>query len=70
MTSLSRRSLIAAAGLAAAPVGALGAGPMLTVSGKPQQGGAVIGRTRPRATVVLVRPDSEAARLVQPGHTA
>lgn len=49
----SRRGLLAAAGVLALPANALGAAPMLTTSGKPQQGGALIGRTRPRATILL-----------------
>lgn len=51
--------MIAAAGVAATlPAGALpltvwAASPLLLISGKPRQGGCVIGRTRPRANVVL-----------------
>lgn len=52
--SLSRRSALAgAAALGAWGTGARAAGPLIMVSGKPQQGGALILRTRPRATVTL-----------------
>ena len=54
MSGPSRRGVLATAAAAmAAPASALAAGPLLLVSGKPQQGGAVIGRTRPRATILL-----------------
>lgn len=54
MNGPSRRAVLATAGAALAlPAAARAASPILLISGKPQQGGAVIGRTRPRATIVL-----------------
>ena len=54
MSEPSRRAVLATAGAALAlPAAARTASPILLISGKPQQGGAVIGRTRPRATIVL-----------------
>jgi hypothetical protein len=53
LTRLSRRGVLAAAAAATAPAGAFAAGPLLLISGKPQQGGCVIGRTRPRANIIL-----------------
>ena len=54
MSGPSRRGVLATAAAAmAAPAAAFAAGPLLMVSGKAQQGGAVIGRTRPRANILL-----------------
>lgn len=54
MSGLTRRGLMAAAGaVAALPAPAFAAAPLLLISGRPLQGGVLIGRTRPRANVIL-----------------